>query len=185
MIPRLIAVCGYKRCGKDTLANQISQAYGHKHVKIAGRLKEVVRCLFGFTEDQVESDSKEVVDERWGVSPRRAMQFVGTEMFQYKIQELIPGVERNFWIRSLVEQEVAPCLAGGGSVVISDIRFVHEYNELKKHGVFVILVERDGCGCQDDMHASEQDFRNIPADIVLKNNGEVTELLEGLVFSRT
>lgn len=181
MIPRLVAICGYKRCGKDTLANYISSTYGHDHLKIAGKLKHVVRCLFGFTEEQVECDAKELVDSRWGITPRRAMQFVGTEMFQYKVQELLPEIQRTFWVKSMVEQEVVPRIAKqGGSVVISDLRFVHEYIELKKHGVFVIMVERDACEVGGDSHASETEFKDIPADVVIKNNSDIRSLLEQL-----
>ena len=174
-IPKLIAICGYKRCGKDTVSEFISSVYGHKHIKISAKLKQVSKILFNFTDDQVESDSKEDFDARWGTTPRKVLQFMGTEMFQYKIQEILPDVQRNFWIRSLIEEHIIKT-NHDYPIVISDMRFVHEYTELKKHGVFVIKIKRNQI--ELDTHPSETEFVNIPADMEIDNNGTVSEMLK-------
>lgn len=174
-VPKLIAVCGYKRCGKDTLAEYISQQYGHKHIKISSKLKDVVKVLFNFNDDQIETDSKEVIDERWGVTPRNVLQFVGTEMFQYKIQEMLPCIKRNFWIKSIVEEHIQNA---NQPIVISDMRFLHEYNELKKYDVFVIKIKREHSYQNRDMHPSETEFVNIPANLDIENNGTISEMWE-------
>jgi hypothetical protein len=165
MIPRLVAICGYKRSGKDTLAEFIVSNYGHKHVKVAEKLKKITKMVFNFSDEQIESDTKEHVDPRWGISPRAAMQFIGTEMFQYKIQELLPDIQRNLWIKGIVEE----IENSNSSVVISDLRFVHEYEELKKQNVFVIRVTRPMV-VQHDNHPSETEFLKIPADLVVENS---------------
>jgi hypothetical protein len=166
MIPRLIAICGYKRSGKDTLAEFIVSNYGHKHVKVAEKLKKITKLVFNFSDEQIESDTKENVDPRWGISPRAAMQFIGTEMFQYKIQELLPDIQRKLWIKGIVEE----IEQSSTSVVISDLRFVHEYEELKKQNVFVIRVTRPNMTiAQHDNHSSETEFLKIPADLVVEN----------------
>ena len=163
-IPKIIAICGYKRSGKDTVANIISQLYGHKHMKIASKLKDVVQTLFGFTYSQIEEDSKDDVDHRWGISPRQAMQFIGTEMFQFKVQELLPDIGRRFWIKGMTAT-----IPENTSIVISDLRFVHEYEELKKLGVYVIRVNRDTENMTTDKHPSECDFLNIPINLEINN----------------
>ena len=173
-IPKLIAICGYKRCGKDTVSDYIASLYGHKHIKIAAKLKEVSKILFNFTDAQVETDIKEEIDDRWGTTPRKVMQFMGTEMFQYKIQEIIPGIKRNFWIKSLIEEHIITTNQSY-PIVISDMRFVHEYTELKQYGVFVIKIKRHLP--QIDTHPSETEFMNIPADLEIDNNGTVCEML--------
>lgn len=165
-VPNIIAICGYKRSGKDTLANIISEKYGHKHIKIASKLKEIVQTLFSFTYDQIENDAKEQVDPRWGITPRQVMQFVGTEMFQYKLQEIMPDVKRSFWIRGLVAS-----LSPTDKVVISDLRFKHEYEELKKLGVYVIKVTRPDLISLQDTHPSETEFNDIPVDLDVVNEG--------------
>lgn len=181
-MPKIIAVCGYKRSGKDTIANLIGEIYGYKHVKIASKLKEVTKTLFAFTDDQIESDTKDTIDPRWGVSPRHVMQFVGTEMFQYKLQELLSDVKRNFWIKGLLAS-----LSENDRVIISDLRFLHEYEELKKHNVFVIRVNRPGITCGDDAHISEKEYTSIPVDLEIVNTNmkDLRNLIMYELFNQT
>ena len=179
-IPRIIAICGYKRSGKDTISEYISNMYGHKHIKIAEKLKDVVKILFNFTDNQIEADEKEICDERWGITPRKAMQFMGTEMFQYKLQELLPEIQRNFWIQSLITENI---IGKNRPLVISDLRFMHEYTELKKHNVFVIKINRIQHGETMDTHPSEKEFMSIPADLQLDNDGTIEGLYKQLDMS--
>jgi hypothetical protein len=174
-VPKLIAICGYKRSGKDTLAEYIRMKHGHKHVKIAEKLKAVVKTVFGFTDDQVESDTKEQVDPRWGITPRQAMQFIGTEVFQYKVQELLPDIQRALWIKGLIAEHLNT--PNPPPIVISDLRFLHEYEELKPYGVFVIRINRPCCKqyAMLDMHASEREFLDIPFDMEVNNNEQKME----------
>lgn len=179
-LPRIIAICGYKRSGKDTISEYISNMYGHKHIKIAGKLKEIVKTLFNFSNNQIEADEKEICDERWGITPRKAMQFMGTEMFQYKLQELLPDIQRNFWIHSLITENI---IGNNNPLVISDLRFMHEYTELKKHNVFIIKINRKVVGGEQDLHPSETEFLDIPADLQLENDGTIESLYNQLARS--
>jgi dephospho-CoA kinase len=173
-LPRIIAICGYKRSGKDTISEYISHHHGHKHIKIAGKLKDVVKILFNFTDKQIEADEKELTDERWGITPRKAMQFIGTEMFQYKLQDLLPNIQRNFWIQSLISEHI---IGNNNTIVISDMRFMHEYIELKKHNVFIIKINRKfQIESEVDIHPSETEFLDIPADLKLENDGTIESL---------
>lgn len=172
MLPKVIGICGLKRCGKDTLARYFVDHHGYKHCKIADDLKKVVQVLFGFTDGQLETDEKDQVDPSWNITPRSAMQFFGTEVMQYKIQEILPDVQRNFWIMSFIKKHLHT-----QPIVISDLRFLHEYDALMKasqSNMLVIRVERDSCvNCS---HASEQEHKDIPANMVIHNNGNIEEL---------
>ena len=44
--------------------------------------------IFGFTKEQVYGDLKDVVDSEWGVTPRKVLQIMGTELFQYDLQKI-------------------------------------------------------------------------------------------------
>ena len=139
---KIIAICGLMRSGKDTVADYICQRKGYTKVHIADTLKKTMHLLFGFTHDQLEGRSKDVIDPNWGITPRAAMQFFGTEVMQYKIQELISSVGRTFWIASLVSQlKQHP----EKIYVISDLRFIHEHDYLKEHfqNVYVIKFRSD------------------------------------------
>ena len=173
-MPRIIGICGRRRCGKDTIANFLNKDYGYDNKKISTDLKRVIQILFGFSDAQVESDAKDIIDERWGLTPRKAMQFFGTEVMQYKIQEILPGIDNKFWIKSFIKQynDERP-------IVISDLRFLHEFEELKKiksANVFVIRVEREIENM--DQHISENDYLNIPTNTIIDNNGSLDDLYE-------
>lgn len=162
---KIIAITGLKRSGKDTLADYIVEKYGFTKVKIADPLKDICKQLFGLTDSQVETDEKEVVDANWGVTPRQILQFVGTEMFQWKLQELMPDIGRAFWMRQLLQTHT------NDNIVISDMRFVHEYNILKaaQPDLIVVRLIRDGQTCNADQHSSEKEWDQIPASIIVNN----------------
>jgi hypothetical protein len=164
----IIAICGAKRSGKDTLANIISSKYGHTHVKIAQKLKDACKILFNFTDDQMELDIKDDIDPKWKTSPRKIMQFMGTEIMQYKIQEILPHVGKKFWINSLTRS-----FDEGKRYVISDLRFLHEYEELKKKGAIIIKIYSE-YDTNSDIHLSEKEFLEIPYDFLIINNKKIT-----------
>jgi len=177
MVPRIIAICGYKRSGKDTIANYLCK-HGYKNVKIADQLKTMVKQLFNFTQDQLELDEKENIDSRWEISPRQVMQFFGTEIMQYEIQKLLPNIGRTFWIKSFIEKYLVS--NNDEKYVISDMRFLHEYEELKKYNVFVIMVQRDvddNSNKEHETHSSEKEYLQIPTDIIITNNSTIDDLL--------
>ena len=170
---RVIAVCGMRRSGKDTIAKCIEELCEYKHVKISARLKQMCNLLFGFTAEQMEESIKDVVDERIGITPRKAMQFVGTEMMQYKIQELLPSVGRSFWIDALLQQERDP-------IVISDMRFLHEARAIRKmwgSDAKIIKVTRQGDGGAACDHISEKEWMEIKEDVLLVNDKSIDDLV--------
>lgn len=177
-MPRIISICGAKRVGKDLLSNYICNRYGYKKIAFAEPLKDCIKGLFNFTADQVgNSYVKDVVDERWGIAPRKAMQFFGTEVLQYKIQELLPDIDRKFLAYALVSK-----LKDDVAYVISDMRFMHEYEEVKKIGAFVIRIDRPGVmpDINHDIavHTSEVSYKDIPYDMHIINDGDISEFIK-------
>jgi hypothetical protein len=187
---KIIAICGLKRSGKDTLANIISEKYTYEHVKISKKLKETCKLLFNFTDDQMEKDIKEEIDPRWGVSPRKCMQYFGTEMMQYQIQNLL-NIGKKFWINSLLNEIDGNM--NDKKYVISDLRFLHEYEEIKKRNGIIICVDRiltrsshQGVDhlmnrvsehgdvslneAIEDPHISEQEYKKFDYDLIIKND---------------
>ena len=173
---RVIAICGYKRSGKDTIADFIVSTYGYKPLKIAEGLKSLMKTMFDFTDDQLE-ETKEVIDQRWGITPRRAMQFFGTEIMQHEIQKLLPDVGRNFWMRKITN--TITNASDNERFVISDMRFYHEYEALKEFYPFIIKVTNPGVNCLDT-HCSETEFTTIPHNIEVINDGSIEALHEKL-----
>jgi hypothetical protein len=151
-------------------------------------LKQAVKALFNFNDEQVETDIKDVVDEKWGITPRAALQFFGTEIMQEKIQELLPDMKRNFFANTLKNYIAERCDADADgektSFVISDMRFLHEYEMLynipniRKEDVLIIRVIRpSGVAVGAAIHKSELEYVNIPYDVVLVNNSTIDNYL--------
>lgn len=178
-LPKIIGICGKKRSGKDTIAKYLCDRYGYEHHKISEDLKTIVKILFGFTDNQVENDEKDVKDPKWGIAPREAMQFIGTEIMQKEIQKLLveKNVGRNFWIHSFIEKHI---INSSKLIVISDLRFIHEYEVLKNHKVYVIRVDRFFTPISDNEHESEKEFLDIPYNVCINNTKGVEELQKEL-----
>lgn len=176
ILPQIIGVCGKRRSGKDLVANFICSQYNYTNKKISSDLKSIIKILFGFTDSQLESDEKDIIDPMWDITPRQPMQFFGTEIMQYKIQELIPDIQRNFWIKSFINKNV---VNNTQKIIVSDIRFLHEYEELKKYNIIIIRVDRINENVNNsavDEHISEKEYLKIPADIVIQNDGTIEDL---------
>lgn len=193
----IIAICGEKRSGKDVLAQHLVDNYGYTKISFADPLKKIVKTLFNFTDIQAGIDEKncmghekDTVDDKWGISPRQALQFFGTEVLQYKIQELLPGIKRNFFAESLISR-INLEDNDNKKYVISDLRFLHEYEKIKeyshKFNILTIRVMRPGNYWNTEnlentgntnSHISETDYLNIPHDFEIINNSTIEKYIE-------
>lgn len=172
-LPKIILLSGIKRCGKDTFANYLSKKYGYHHLKITTKLKDCIKLLFNLQDKDFE-EKKEDINPNWNISSRRLMQFIGTDIFQYKIQELIPDIGRNFWIKSLLNEELINNLVTKNhyKIVISDLRFLHEYNEFKKLNIpFIhIRINNPNLNYKKDNHISETELYQLSYNYEIKND---------------
>jgi hypothetical protein len=171
----IIGVCGLKRCGKDTIADYLVANYGFVKLKFATPLKAACRDLFGFTDDQLETDAKEEVDPLWNITPRHALQFMGTEIMQHKINELLPSTGKLFWVKKMMHQIN---MMQENRVVISDLRFMHEYDHLKAtYGDrFKVLKIQSSRSLSEDAHVSEREWKQIPHNHLINNSKTLNDL---------
>ena len=192
-MPKIIAICGAKRSGKDVLAKHLVATRGFKKLSFAEPLKKVVKELFNFNDIQVGideenavGDEKEIIDERWGISPRKALQFFGTEIMQHAIDELIPNTNRGFLADILISRISCDSCDSCDSYVISDLRFLHEYNKLKSsvkvgkiRSLIIVKISRPAVNISEDTrdtHISENEFIDIPCDVEIINDGSISDL---------
>ena len=177
---QVIAICGLKRAGKDTIAD-IFESFGGGYTKknIAGPLKAVCKLLFDFTHEQLNTDEKDIVDERLNITPRRAMQYIGTDMMQYQLDALLPGCGRTFWIDNFINKNQHI-----GKMIIADLRFVHEYKALKeKYGDKLLVIRVVNSKIVDDCaHSSEQEWKEIPFNVLINNNSTMAWLQKKIAF---
>jgi ABC-type dipeptide/oligopeptide/nickel transport system ATPase component len=72
----IIGLLGEAGSGKTTVAKYLEERYGATRCSIAKPLKEIVKDILQFTDEQVYGDytQKEALDPRYGFSPRDAME---------------------------------------------------------------------------------------------------------------
>jgi len=176
----IVGISGQKRSGKDLVAEYIVKKYGYVRYGLADPIKECARIIYLFDQEQLYGDKKEVIDERYGCTPREILQVMGTELFQYNINNHIEkyNVGREIWINRFFYSKMS-----NTDYVISDIRFKHEAEAIKKHNGIVIRLERDTGNI--DSHNSENDLNDYDGfDHVVDNNKTVERLflkIDGII----
>jgi hypothetical protein len=75
----LIGLTGKARSGKDTVAGYLNNKHMFSHYWFSKPMKDACRTIFGWDDRHLYGDLKEVVDPVYGISPRVALQTLGTE----------------------------------------------------------------------------------------------------------
>lgn len=166
----IIGITGKKRSGKDTVASLL----GYEKRSFADPLKKACQVIFSLSDDQLEGD-KEEVDPRWGVSSRKILQIVGTELFRNTLPNYM-NID-NIWIESAkmwLERNK------GKNVIFTDVRFLDEARFIKKAGGIILRVVRDLEN--KDTHSSETETDKITADYTIYNNSSLEDLANNQVL---
>jgi len=156
----IIGLSGKKGTGKDTVGNYLAGYYKFKRRAFADAVKSVTASMFGFTPEQMNNpELKEEIVPVWDMSPRTAMQRIGTSMRQ--------NFGSDVWIRKLNIDKLA---VQTHNYVITDVRHKNEYDAVKFYGGVLIRVNRNTNST--DIHESETslDGEEIEWDYILNNN---------------
>ena len=180
----IIGFLGRAGSGKDTAADYLVKHHNYVKISFATPLKDICEILFGFSKDQLYGDLKEVDDKLWRVSPRRVMQYLGTDIFRNRIDELLPDVGNNFWVNSfkikyLNEIKKDPNF----KCVVADVRFQNEIDIINELGGTVIRIHRniaDNSSSKYSQHESENNIDNLTGVI---NNVDNNSSLEDMYNS--
>lgn len=176
---KLIGVLGRKRSGKDTISDYMCKTYNFQKMSLAQPLKDCCKILFNFSDEQLYGDMKETIDPMWHTSPRKALQYLGTSVFRNDINKLLPGINDNFWINSVIAKYLKLCQSADNSdnvkVIISDVRFQNEIDEIHKKNGIIIKISRPSLENIDD-HESEKNIDIMDGDYNIINDGSLEEL---------
>ncbi len=135
---QIIGIIGAIGSGKDTIADYLIAAHGYKKASFARRVKDVAAAVFSWDRELLEGSTRESrewreqVDPFWGLSPRQALQKIGTEMFRTHIRD-------DIWVRALEKDLVAE---PAQNFVITDCRFQNEIDTIRGLGGRLIYVSR-------------------------------------------
>jgi hypothetical protein len=140
----LIALTGYKGSGKDTVASYMIKNWGFRRYAFADPLKKGIQSFFGWSDQEVNDPvMKEQIDDYWGISPRQAMQWVGTEAMREGLASAFPRfkikTENRIWIKGF---EKFYSQHPHENIVISDCRFQNEIDAVLALEGKIICIKR-------------------------------------------
>jgi len=126
-LPKIIGFSGKIGSGKTTLAQILCNEYPYTKASFADPLKYIVQYLYDLEHNQLYGNKKEIIDTRYGVTPRYLLQYIGTNLFR--------NWDKNFWVnvfeRKYANQEL---------LVLDDVRFENEAHIIHQMGGIVIKV---------------------------------------------
>lgn len=199
----IVGFTGRAKSGKSTAADAVGRYLLHNYgtpvncCAFADPIREI-GLIFGFTNEQLNyQEFKEKVDERWGISPRKFMQLVGSEMFRTHIGPDV-WVKHMFeigipkwvnWVmnhsvhaldKEIARSHVYACMIG-------DVRFKNEADAIRERGGLIIRINRPDVtdisnGVQN--HASEKEFDLIQPDVVIDNTFSSVQEYKDFVAER-
>lgn len=164
----IIGITGYKGHGKDSVGALLSQK-GFILISFATPLKVMLLEGLRLSSEQVYGKLKEVVDPRYGVTPRHMMQTLGTDWGRNLIAD-------DLWIRAGIER-ARDYLAEGKSVAFTDVRFPNEARAIREAGGDIWAVLRPAYPV-DRSHESEQHIEQLTHDAeqIIFNTGSLFDL---------
>ena len=139
----VIALSGAPRVGKDTFANFFINNNNVVSYAFAKPIKEMLCAAFGWSMDIFESDLKDVKDFFWHVSPREAMEYIGTEIMRCDIRNRFPEFDKfigeKIWVKRFEKFYLEN---QNKTIIITDLRYDPEFEFLKTIGSTNIKIER-------------------------------------------
>jgi hypothetical protein len=173
-VPKIVAIIGRSRSGKDTLASVVVARYGgvHRVVRLAAPVKAAACALFQLDADDVEGPQKDLrssamADLQQQQTPRAAMVWL-TDAVRLRMGPA-------FFSRRLFRDYDAGLF--GDSIVIPDLRYPEDVAEAKARGAFVIKVARP-VARGGTSHAWEDTIDALEADVEVVNDGSLPDLLQ-------
>lgn len=166
----IIGLLGRSRVGKDTVAKQVIAALGEDNTlvtRLSQPLKDAVRSLYGFTQEQVEDDLKEVVDPRYGISPRVCIQKLCMHIMDTHGKDFFSRQLYNQYDHGTFSKKV---------VIIPDVRYEHDIQEIRKRGGVVIKVLRTSPSIP--LHPWEDNIECLQGDYEIQNNKDLHWLVD-------
>jgi hypothetical protein len=173
----IIGFTGRKKSGKDTAGLYLINNFHLTHYKIATPLKDAAKAIFGWTDEYIEDpEIKEKVDERWGISPRVAMQYLGHE-FLKDLGKVSPRFAEktgtNLYVKRMVQYfQDHP----KEDIVLTDVRFPAEVAAIHDAEGIVIRITRPSTQVFGDQHASESFYDTLNVDEDIVNDGSLDNL---------
>lgn len=155
----LVGFHGHKGSGKNFAAGQMRLRSNNSiELAYAQPLKEMLMAGLSLTEEQLNTDLKEVSDERYGASPRELMQSLGTEWGRGMVSDYI-------WVQAL--RSKIKNNWDKNAIFVTDVRFPNEAQLIRDMGGTVVHIHT--IKETSDEHSSENQLPVLEEDILVIN----------------
>lgn len=162
-LPKLIGILGRSRSGKDTVANIICKIYPSYTIqRFAQPIKNALQEIYDFTPEQLEDDKKELIDIRYNITPRQAMQ----DMTYFYLDRHGAGFFSDKLFIKFDNNKMS-------SIIIPDVRYEHDIHQIHKRGGIIIKVSRPSLMLQ---HKVENNITELKGDYHIINDGSIKDL---------
>jgi hypothetical protein len=152
----MIGLVGRARVGKDTVADLFKST--HTVCRFAQPMKNAIKALYGWSDEMIETNLKDVVDPVWGLTPRTAMIHMAETT-----KKLVGG---EFFVKRLFEEW------DGNPIIIADVRYENEVRAIHARGGITIKITREGI----HKHESESNIDALETTYQITNNGSLDSL---------
>lgn len=164
----IIGILGRSRVGKDTVAKIIKDVleptipFEIHH--IAKPLKDSVMGMYHFTSEQMDGSLKDVIDMRYGHSPRELC-----IIWNNKLSHLHGST---FLIHRFFEESDK---RNDANIIIPDVRFPHDCYEIQRRGGILLKVMRVKTLF---LRTEEAHIDQLPANYIIHNDSTSMEELQ-------
>ena len=169
---KIIGLVGYKGSGKTTVA-KILHDRGYIKIAFANKLKIVAKQIYNLTNEQVYGPAKDLVDHRYGITPRFILQRLGTEVCR--------SIHPDTWVMDLENTIVTRSNIKSKCYVIDDVRYPNEVNLVHRLGGEVWLINRPDLQNRDSHDSEKPELLKV--DHVIEND-ESIKTLTNQVFTQ-
>lgn len=183
----IIALSGFARSGKDEVSKILVEEFGFKKVAFADKLREMLYQLnpivLGWSKNPITNEMdhynagvwhlQDVIDQHgwdgyketpWGYEIRRLLQRLGTEAGRQTLWDSI-------WIDAALTGHDEDA-----KLVISDARFINEFDAVTERGGQVWRVDRPGVGPANDHKSETEALEYKGFSFHIQNNGTLEDL---------
>jgi len=168
----LIGLSGYAQSGKDTVADYLREHHDFIRVSFADQIKQALYVLNPMIAHDARVDYLQtyLMNSSWdemkqNKEVRRLLQRLGTQVGRNFIDE-------NIWLDRVFKSKLFDSTA---SIVITDVRFENEADEIRQRGGFILRIEREGVHAYN-RHASETALDDYDFDVIVPNNESIADL---------
>lgn len=173
----IVGLVGKKRAGKDSVAARLVHHHDFARLAFADRLKAAAEDLDPLLPlpdgriDHLSAVLHEATPRGW--EGAKAVPAVREFLQDFGVT-MRANIADDVWIRPVLSEAFRLSCAGR-DVVITDVRFANEIQEVRSVGGLIVAVERPDLD-DSDPHVSEHEWRSVTPDATVHNFGTLEDL---------